>query len=68
MTAYEIIQAPTLEVLGMLVESYVEQGYAPAGGLLIDNTEVGKVYVQAVFKTPQPEQPLDTSDWTGHNF
>ena len=68
MTAYEIVQAPTLEVLALLVESYVEQGYIPAGGILIDHTELGKIYLQAVFKTPQPEQPVDTADWTSQTF
>lgn len=68
MTAYEIVRAPDLEVLSMLVESYIEQGYSPAGGIVIDHTTVGKVYIQAVFKLPQSDLPEDTTSWRKEVF
>ncbi|NCZ60307.1 DUF1737 domain-containing protein [bacterium] len=63
-TSYEIVRAPDLDVLALLVESYLDQGYSPAGGIVIDITQQGKVYIQAVYRKPEPQLGSPPEDWS----
>lgn len=58
---YVIVSAPSASVLEMMVEAYVDQGMLPAGGLVIDNTDNGKVYMQALWY--KNNEALE-EDWT----
>jgi len=58
---YVIVSAPNATVLEMLVEAYIEQGMEPTGGITIDDTENGKVFMQALWQKSN-EQPVE--DWS----
>ena len=58
---YIIVSAPNISVLEMMVEAYLDQGLVPTGGLLIDSTDSGKIYLQAMWQ-PRTESQLE--DWT----
>jgi hypothetical protein len=67
-TDYEIVKAPDTDSLSLLVEYFIEQGYSLSGGITIDHSDMGKVYMQVVFKLPQITSELDTDDWKKHSF
>jgi len=58
---YIIVSAPSASVLEMMVEAYIEEGMRPVGGLVVDNTENGKVYMQALW---HKNNEVPEEDWT----
>lgn len=58
---YIIVSAPSTSVLEMMVEAYIDEGMLPAGGLVVDDTNNGKVYMQALW---HKDNELPEEDWT----
>ena len=69
MDRYVIVQAPSPEVLAMLVDGYMSSGYIPAGGVTgvpdRGTNATGVIYLQALYQPPKPSQSEqdDTTGW-----
>jgi len=75
MDRYVIVQAPSPEVLAMLVDGYMSSGYIPTGGITavpdrgLDATRL--IFIQAMYLAPKPlisEPEPDTSGWHSERF
>jgi len=62
MDRYVIVQAPSIEILAMLVDGYMGSGYVPTGGVAgvpdCGKDATGLVYLQAMHQPPKPPEDL----------
>lgn len=62
MDRYVIVQAPSIEILAMMVDGYMGSGYMPTGGVAgvpdRGKDATGLVYLQAMYQPPKPPEDL----------
>jgi len=62
MDRYVIVQAPSIEILGMMVDGYMGSGYMPTGGVAAvpdrGKDATGLVYLQALYQPPKSPEDL----------